>query len=185
MHVLKDEDFYYFDSPSKSMRENERRGSRLIDRSASEDGAVAAALCSARGVDVDARVANGWSALHLAVRNGRVAVAQALLLGGADPNARARCNGFTPLHECVVHWEGSRCSCGGGASAASSSSSSSSSSSIDPPDCCSRPILRALFAARGIDLAARDRRGWTALRWAREKGEDEVVELLLRRGAAE
>jgi len=175
-----DEDFYHFSDPRESMRGGfgRSREEMFSIRNADEDGAVVAALCTARGLDLEARVTNGWTALHLAARNCRVAVAHALLAGGASPNAAAHCNGFTPLHEAVVHFEGRGCGCGGG-------SNSGPGGGLRARDCCGRPLLRMLCEARGVNLAARDRRGWTPLRWAREKGEEEVVAALMRFGAAE
>lgn len=51
----------------------------------------------ARGVPVDARGENGWTALHLAAGGCKLRVMEELLVAGADPNARQVPYGTTPL----------------------------------------------------------------------------------------
>ena len=50
------------------------------------------------GADVNAKVANGWTSLHMASRKGNNAMVELLLTKGADVNAK-RTDGGTPLHE--------------------------------------------------------------------------------------
>ncbi|MCY4109411.1 MAG: ankyrin repeat domain-containing protein, partial [Chloroflexi bacterium] len=67
-----------------------------------EPAAVTALLD--RGADIEAKVDNGLTALHLAVREGEdPAVVRLLLDYGADIEAREDDFGWTPLHMATRH----------------------------------------------------------------------------------
>jgi ankyrin repeat protein len=90
-----------------------------------------------RGAAVDARNRDDVTPLHQAVRARNVAVAEVLLARGADPNARDKGRGSTPLHRAV-----SGSGAGGTAGTADA-----------------MPVLVRLLLAHGADPDRRDKRG--------------------------
>lgn len=69
-----------------------------LRRAAATGDVVKVAALLAKGVNVDSADANGYTALHMACRNGSVATVEALLGHHANPNMRTADIGVTPLH---------------------------------------------------------------------------------------
>jgi ankyrin repeat protein len=75
---------------------------RVADlRQAPTAAAAAAKLLLDRGADPDARNWDDVTPLHQAVRARNLPVVEILLAGGADPNARDKIRGSTPLRRAV------------------------------------------------------------------------------------
>ena len=64
----------------------------------------AALLLVQAGADLAVVEATGYSSLHYAANVGLVAVAKAMLAGGANPDARSTEQGYTALHIAVRRW---------------------------------------------------------------------------------
>lgn len=60
-------------------------------------------LLLAHGADIERRTLSGFTALHEAVWQGHLAVAQILVANGADMNAASTNEGLTPLHVAINH----------------------------------------------------------------------------------
>lgn len=101
----------------------------------------------------NARDPGGMTALHLAVRHGRVPVADVLLKNGADPNAR-NSRGLVPLHLTAY-----------------------SPSPTEPME------LAALLIAHKADVNAASRRGYTPLHLAIFMDREPLARFLLDHGA--
>jgi ankyrin repeat protein len=120
-----------------------------------EQGVSTARLLLERGVDVNARRKDGWTALHWAAFNGRVKVTQVLLDYGANTKSETD-GGETALH--IV-----------------------SRGIYDSQEQGVRTAL--LLLERGVDVNARDKNGWTSLLLAAFNGRVEVTKVLLDHGA--
>jgi ankyrin repeat protein len=116
-----------------------------------EQGVGTARLLLERGMDVNARRKDGWTTLHWAAFKGRVEVAQVLLDHGANTKLETD-EGETALH--VV--------------------------SRGVYDSQEQGVSTALLLReRGVDVNARDKKGWTSLHWAAFNGRVEVAQVLL------
>jgi ankyrin repeat protein len=137
----------------------------------------------AAGAVVDARNANGGTALMYAVSAGDIAMMRLLLGAGADANARARI-GWTPL---LV----------GAAKGRDGAIVLLLAAGADPNETDAygwTPLMRAVSAghaaavdalldAGGLDLQAREESGATALHIAAGRGYTDIVRRLLAAGA--
>lgn len=132
--------------------------------------------------DVNARQADGMTALHWAVFHEKVAVVKTLLDAGAEVDAKNR-YGVTPL---VIACTSGNADCvaallDGGADANGATNggetvlmTAARTGRLDPVK---------LLVAGGADVNAKERRGQTAMMWAAAEGHTEVVEALIGAGA--
>ena len=132
--------------------------------------------------DVDAKAANGETALHGAAESGHPAVVQLLLEKGADVDAKAA-NGETALHRAAF----------GGHEAVVQLLLEKGADVDAKADDGGTALYRAagsgheavvrLLLENGADVDAKIADGGTVLHWAAERGHEAVVRLLLEKGA--
>lgn len=132
-----------------------------------------------KGINVNARSANGMTALFLAAVNGRADVVEVLLKKGSDPNAR-RADGATALHRAAAK---------GGKDVVElllkhgANANAIMREDVTPLHLASTSEVVNLLLKNGADVNARSADGATALHLAAGNGMKSVVELLLKHGA--
>ena len=155
---------------------------RLVDAVKAGDAAAIRALLK-QPAQVNAREADGTTALHWAVRANDLTTARLLLGAGAQANASNR-YGVTPLWLAATN--------GNAAIIDTLLISGADPNTVMPQGetvlmTASRtgnPDAVKLLLARGADVDAReDRLGETALMWAASENHPEVIELLIEHGA--
>ena len=151
-----------------------------------------------QGIDVNAKVENGFTPLFLAVRNNDVGIARLLLSKGADVNTKNNQNGMTPLH--IAAQEGHR-SMVVLLLASGADANVQNARGITPLVLARRrghtEIVEMLTKAseeqqakeiqalldQGGDVNAKGEKGRTALHKAAEIGQKDAVELLIKKNA--
>lgn len=137
------------------------------------------------GADVNAAQGDGMTALHWAAEAGRLQLARALLVAGANPDAATRIGDYTPLH--LAARQGQAALVGALLEAGAQPSRRSTAGGARPLHFAaaagSVASLQALLAA-GADInAAEESRGQTPLIWAAAANRVEALRYLLEQGA--
>jgi ankyrin repeat protein/alpha-tubulin suppressor-like RCC1 family protein len=137
----------------------------------------------AAGANVNARDADGWTALAYAAVNQRQQMAQALLAAGADVSATDK-DGVTALmraasNEKLLELMQALLAAGADVNATDKNGLTALTYAVRK---ASPEVVRVLLAARA-DVNATDKNGWTALMHTAEKGTPQIVQLLVAAGA--
>tara|TARA_B100001248_G_scaffold262270_1_gene257124 strand:+ start:7865 stop:8851 length:987 start_codon:yes stop_codon:yes gene_type:complete len=134
-----------------------------------------------KGVRLNDKNANGYTALHLAVRKGHQEIVEMLLQAGANPNVKDK-KGRTALMDASLRGnvEITRLLLQANANANALDGKSRSaliiSSALDHTD-----VAKALL--QNADINQRDKKGRSALTYAARNGNIEIVKDLIQRGA--
>lgn len=148
----------------------------LIDAAKAGDRAAALARIKRPGA-VNAREADGTSALHWAVRSNDLVLAQALLRAGADAKAANR-YGVTPLSLAVTNGSAAMVDTLLKAGAAGETILMTAARAGNPA------VMRLLLAHSKADVNVRESAyGETALMWAAAENHAEAAQLLIEHGA--
>jgi len=136
-----------------------------------------------RGVDIDARAADGSTALHWAAQRGDEPVLNALIEAGADPDASSR-YGITPLELAATNGDTETVERLLAAGADVDHTSREGQTALMSAALNGRADTLQVLIDAGADVdAAESYRGQTALMWAAGEGNLEAVEVLLAAGA--
>ena len=141
--------------------------------------AVALELVARKAGDLDARDANGDTALHRAVETGMPRLTQSLLAAGADPQARTK-NGETALHLAALHVEPEFTDLLLAARADPKLQNADGESPLHWAALTGHIVVVQRLLARGADPRAKSRNGQTARDFARREGHAEIAKLLER-----
>jgi ankyrin repeat protein/Flp pilus assembly protein TadD len=150
----------------------------LAAASRGDDEAVRAFLNNRSNVHV--QTSRGYTALHLAAREGHTEVVRMLLFAGADVHTGSR---TTPLHLAAARGEeaSARMLIDYGANVDARTDEGASTLHFAALEGRSAMLVALLSA--GADIEARDQDGWTPLLFASAAGADEAVQTLLASGA--
>ena len=150
---------------------------KMVVEAAAENDWEAVVFLSAYVVAVDATDDDGWTALMIALREGRTEVVETLIESGADVNAKAY-KGATALMGAlsVGNTEVVKVLTEAGADV-NAKSNEGWTALMSASQEGNAEAVEALIDA-GANLNIRNGRGWTALMAAREIGHTEVVNLL-------
>ena len=152
-----------------------------------------AEILLAQGADINVTDGRGQTPLHLAVREGHLALAKLLLAKGADINAQDKF-GWTALHFAANRGEQDMANLliASGADVKAKSGVIIAEGEADEGwtplhVACTidRTAVVGLLLAHGADVKAKTRNGCTALALAQEREFDEIVDLLRKHGAGE
>lgn len=138
------------------------------------------------GADVDMETADGETALIVASGKGNLAVVRVLLAAEADPNMCMATTGQTALHKAIKngHPEVVELLLTNGADFNSSTRHRETPLIVAVRDCQSNQAeILATLLSRKVQLDSRDKTGMTALHYAVQHGDMELVELLIKHGA--
>ena len=147
--------------------------------SAIADHRETTALALVNKTNVEARDANGDTALHRAVETGMRRLTQALLAAGADPQARTR-NGETALHLAALHPEPDFADLLLAAKADPRLQNADGESPLHWAALSGHIVVAQHLLARGADARLRTGKGQTARDYARREGHAEIARLLER-----
>jgi len=147
--------------------------------SAIADHRETTALALVNKTNVEARDANGDTALHRAVETGMRRLTQALLAAGADPQARTR-NGETALHLAALHPEPDFADLLLAAKADPRLQNADGESPLHWAALSGHIVVAQHLLARGADARLKTGKGQTARDYARREGHPEIVRLLER-----
>ena len=147
--------------------------------SAIADHRETTALALVNKTNVEARDANGDTALHRAVETGMRRLTQALLAAGADPQARTR-NGETALHLAALHPEPDFADLLLAAKADPRLQNADGESPLHWAALSGHLVVAQHLLARGADARLKTGKGQTARDYARREGHPEIVRLLER-----
>jgi len=147
--------------------------------SAIADHRETTALALVNKTNVEARDANGDTALHRAVETGMRRLTQALLAAGADPQARTR-NGETALHLAALHPEPEFADLLLAAKADPRLQNADGESPLHWAALSGHIVVAQHLLARGADARLKTGKGQTARDYARREGHPEIVRLLER-----
>lgn len=142
------------------------------------------ALLKDQAADVNTAQADGMTALHWAARNGDRALAQLLIVAGANTGARTRLGGYTPLHLAARNGQAALVETllEGGADAKSTDAHGTTPLMFAAQ--AGIPDAIAALIAHGADVnAVEAARGETALMFASAAGRTDAVKALLAHGA--
>ena len=147
--------------------------------SAIADHRETTALALVNKTNVEARDANGDTALHRAVETGMRRLTQALLAAGADPQARTR-NGETALHLAALHPEPDFADLLLAAKADPRLQNADGESPLHWAALSGHLVVAQHLLARGADARLKTGKGMTARDYARREGHPEIARLLER-----
>ncbi len=157
----------------------------LIDAVKAGDRVAALARIKRPGV-VNAREADGTTALHWAVRSNDLVLAQALLRAGADAKVANR-YGVTPLSLAVINGNAAMVDTllkAGGDPAASAAVAAGETILMTAARAGNPAVMRLLLAHSKANVNARESAyGETALMWAAAENHAEAAQLLIEHGA--
>jgi len=129
--------------------------------------------------DLQARDANGDTALHRAVETGMPRLVRALLAAGADPQARTS-NGETALHLAALHPEPDYADLLLAAKADPRAQNADGESALHWAALSGHIVVAQRLLARGADARQRTKNGASARDYARREGHAELARLLER-----
>lgn len=129
--------------------------------------------------DVQARDANGDTALHRAVETGMPRLVQSLLAAGADPQARTR-NGETALHLATLHPEPQFADLLLAAKADARAQNADGESPLHWAALSGHIVVVQRLLAGGADPRLKTGKGFSARDYARREGHAEIARLLER-----
>jgi uncharacterized protein len=129
--------------------------------------------------DLQARDANGDTALHRAVETGMPRLVRALLAAGADPQARTG-NGETALHLAALHPEPDYADLLLAAKADPRAQNADGESALHWAALSGHIVVAQRLLARGADARQRTKNGASARDYARREGHAELARLLER-----
>ena len=152
-------------------------------RAAQTNDATVALAAIEDGVDVNAKSADGTTALHWAVYNGSVALVERLLAAGADVSA-ANEFGSTPLAEAATVGNAAVIAALLAAGADVNAAGADGQTALMVVARSGNTATAAALLEHGADVNARERwREQTALMWAAAKNQPAMVKLLIEHGA--
>lgn len=129
--------------------------------------------------DLQARSANGDTALHRAVETGMPRLVRSLLAAGADPQARTS-NGETALHLAALHPEPDYTDLLLAAKADPRAQNADGESALHWAALSGHIVVAQRLLARGADARQRTKNGASARDYARREGHPELARLLER-----
>jgi len=129
--------------------------------------------------DLQARSANGDTALHRAVETGMPRLVRSLLAAGADPQARTS-NGETALHLAALHPEPDFADLLLAAKADPRAQNADGESALHWAALSGHIVVAQRLLARGADARQRTKNGASARDYARREGHAELARLLER-----
>ena len=129
--------------------------------------------------DLQARSANGDTALHRAVETGMPRLVRSLLAAGADPQARTS-NGETALHLAALHPEPDFADLLLAAKADPRAQNADGESALHWAALSGHLVVAQRLLARGADARQRTKNGASARDYARREGHAELARLLER-----